>query len=149
MNFLWPPEGGGPTLNMVECVKSNWPFLFGRDIFIIRGAKWHRVKTLWKPKLHFSQIPIAINVTGATFLICKVKTILKYFTPLVYACTNISKWLPQLIFMPMNVEPHPTHLKGVVSKNLQKTYICGWGGITAGVTMHTTLTVDSSCKTLS
>ncbi len=31
-------------------------------------------------------------------------------------------------------------LKGVLSKNLQNPYICGRGGITAGVTVHTMLT---------
>ena len=34
----------------------------------------------------------------------------------------------------------PYTLKGVLSKNLQKPYICGRGGITVGVTVHTMLT---------
>ncbi len=31
-------------------------------------------------------------------------------------------------------------LKGLLSENLQKPYICGRGGITVGVTVHTMLT---------
>ncbi len=34
---------------------------------------------------------------------------LRYFTPLVYTCKKISKWLPQLIFMPMNIQPYQKH----------------------------------------
>ena len=34
------------------------------------------------------------------------KTFLRYFTPLFYTCTNISKWLRQIIFMLMSIQPH-------------------------------------------
>ncbi len=35
-----------------------------------------------------------------------IKEYLRYFTPLVYTCKNISKGLPQLIFIPMSIHPH-------------------------------------------
>ncbi len=58
-----------------------------------------------------SEHPFFVNWPFRAFILMSSNTDLKrvclrYFTPLVYTCKNISKWLPQFIFIPMSIQSH-------------------------------------------